>query len=369
MHGKMTNAQSCRECHTEHQGVDAELTRFDRFDHAWAAFPLSGAHEAIACAKCHADGVHKGTASTCVACHAEPKAHLGKFGVECAQCHAADSWKHTLISTVALGGGVFDHAKTAFPLTGVHMKTECKSCHTAGTFKGTSSSCVACHAEPKVHLGKFGAGCAECHKTTTWEGAAVSLVAATSFDHDKTHFKLMGKHRGVRCASCHKDSVFVGTAQTCVSCHAEPKVHKGLLGLDCVKCHTADSWKASAFVHKFPVNHGGAGRKGSTTSGCAVCHQDTVNVAHYTCYGCHAHTQEKMVQRHRRLTLAQLEKCASCHKTGRGNDRRTALDDILPFDDLCDGPSLLVRTEEPSDVVRRFILSIPPNADAEFEHP
>ena len=527
MHGKIPNAHACRECHTEHQ-TNGRLTKHGKFDHSLAAFPLTGAHLAVQCAKCHATDAHKGTPTACAACHTEPKVHLGKFGTQCAACHAADTWKGSKLGTL-LGTGpprrrlrsledrlpadgqthihrlqvvphvrrlprhvdelrlvprgaegpprqvrrglrglspdrelegaaaspssgardregaavAFDHDKTHFKLTGKHVGVGCAACHKSGSFVGTSQSCVSCHAEPKMHAGFFGVDCIKCHATNEWKGAAVAVATTAIFDHDKTHFSLTGKHRGVVCSACHKGQTFTFAApiatqnctachvepklhtglfgvdcmkchttnewkgaalaaltaaivdhdkthfkltgkhkgvscsgchkggetfaiaadkQSCFACHAEPKVHKGMLGVDCAKCHATLSWKGATFAHKFPINHG-AGKKGSM-NGCVTCHQNPESVAVYTCYGCHAHTKERIAQQHRgpRYTAAVLEKCAKCHPTGRERDRRGALDEASPLDRFLHPSPQLGRVDDVpipdhAAIIRRFILT------------
>src|SRR5436190_9011293 len=95
LHGLLAEGKDCRSCHTEHRGTHAALTDITTFDHSCAAFKLSGKHAALDCKACHNDSFYKGTPQTCVSCHAEPKAHKGRFGTACAQCHDTDTWKAT----------------------------------------------------------------------------------------------------------------------------------------------------------------------------------------------------------------------------------------------------------------------------------
>jgi hypothetical protein len=332
LHGRLANNTQCRNCHTEHKGEHAALTDLAAFDHNCAAFALTGRHASVECGACHTSGTHKGTAATCAGCHAEPKAHPGKFGTDCAKCHATADWHATSFSS---GGGnpgsTFDHSKTAFPLTGHHVSVDCKKCHVNNTFKGTSTSCVSCHAEPTVSTHKFGTDCKKCHTPATWRLASFPTGGpGGAFDHDKTAFKLTGKHTTVACAQCHKDNTFKGTPMTCVSCHAEPKVHKGSkLGTDCARCHTTGSWSGATlgdYKHTFPVAHG---RKNRGAGACNVCHNKADTYATYTCYGCHEHTPEKVARQHKKL--ANIENCAKCHKGGRGRERAGA---DFPGDEL-----------------------------------
>jgi hypothetical protein len=315
LHGKLANNTQCRTCHTEHKGTHAELTDLRAFDHNCAAFSLTGKHTSLECQSCHTSGTYKGTPATCVGCHAEPKVHLGKFGTDCAKCHATNNWHAASFSAAAgPGGSAFDHSRTAFPLTGHHATVDCKKCHADNKFKGTPTSCVACHVEPKVHMGKFGTDCKKCHTTATWHLASIPTGGpGAAFNHDLTAFKLTGKHKTVDCKSCHIDNKFKGTSTACVSCHKEPKVHLGKFGNECSKCHTTSTWTGatlSDFKHTFPINHG---RRGVNT--CVTCHKGNDSYKTYTCYGCHEHNPAKVARQHK--NVAKLDDCARCHKGGR----------------------------------------------------
>ena len=319
LHGRLANNKQCRNCHTEHKGGHAALTDLSTFDHNCAAFALTGKHQSVDCKSCHTNRTFKGTTATCAGCHAEPKVHMGQFGADCAKCHATNTWHTTSFPAAAGSSGniAFDHSQTAFPLTGHHTGVDCKKCHVDNKFKGTPSSCVSCHAEPKTHLGKFGTDCKKCHATETWKLASIPTAGpGATFDHNLTAFKLTGKHTTVTCAQCHKDNKFKGTSTSCVSCHVEPKVHAGSkFGTDCNKCHTTSTWTGGTlgdFKHAFPIAHG---RKNRGDSSCVTCHKGEDAYKTYTCYGCHEHTPEKMVRKHK--NGLNLDNCARCHKGSR----------------------------------------------------
>jgi hypothetical protein len=322
LHGKLANGTQCRACHTEHKGDHAALTDLAAFDHNSAAFSLTGKHASVACNACHTTGAHKGTPAVCRGCHAEPKSHIGQFGTDCAKCHISTHWHTVTFAAPAAGGSgpTFDHSKTAFPLTGHHTGVDCRKCHVNDKFKGTPTSCVACHAEPKVHLGKFGTDCTKCHTTTTFKVASIPGGGpGAGFDHDKTAFKLTGKHKTVDCAKCHLDNKFKGTSTACVSCHAEPKVHMGKFAKDCSKCHTTLAWTGATlgdYKHTFPIAHG---RKNRGPSACNVCHKGDDAHKTYTCYGCHEHNPANIARRHK--NVANLDNCVKCHRGGRGRER------------------------------------------------
>ncbi len=219
------------------------------FDHSRTAFPLTGHHTAVDCKKCHVNNKFKGTPASCVSCHTEPKTHLGKFGTDCKQCHATETWKLASIPTAG-PGAAFDHNLTAFKLTGKHVSVDCKKCHVDNKFKGTPTTCVSCHAEPKVHAGsKFGTDCQKCHTTNTWTGGTLG-----DFKHS---FPIgHGRKKNVAanaCKTCHARADAYAT-YTCYGCHEHTpanmaRKHKNVANLDnCVKCHKGGRGRERAAV-------------------------------------------------------------------------------------------------------------------------
>ena len=342
----------CAKCHTSDGWEGA------KFDHNLAAFKLVGQHQTVACEKCHANNVFKGTPQTCAACHQKDDHHQGAFGTDCAQCHNPASWQDAK----------FDHNLAAFKLEGQHQTVECAKCHANNVFKGTPQTCVACHLKDDHHQGAFGSDCAQCHNPSDWKDAKFDHNLATfklvgqhqtvecaqchvnnvfkgtpqncvachqkddhhqgafgtdcaqchnpsdwkdaKFDHNLAAFKLTGAHAAVPCAQCHVNGVFKGTPQTCVSCHAEPQQHLGAFGTDCAQCHTTQTWQGAKFDHAFPLDHGGGG-----SIACQTCHT-TPNFKEYTCYGCHDHDPARVQAQHLEEGIADFQDCARCH--GRG---------------------------------------------------
>ena len=61
-------------------------TRARIFNHTRAAFQLTGAHQRVACEKCHTAGVFRGLRfDTCSSCHKAP--HRNELGPSCTSCH------------------------------------------------------------------------------------------------------------------------------------------------------------------------------------------------------------------------------------------------------------------------------------------
>src|SRR6266567_4047430 len=84
------------------------------------------------------------------------------FPTSCVACHTTTSW----------AGAVFDHNKTAFPLTGAHATVACTSCHINNKFAGTPTDCYSCHksnytstTNPNHVTAGFPTSCVACHTT------------------------------------------------------------------------------------------------------------------------------------------------------------------------------------------------------------
>ncbi len=139
----------CLACHSTKEWKD-----LSKFDHAQTRFPLAGSHRAVACADCHRPPnmeltlMHVQFSSApekCAECHENP--HGEQFGTrmnDCAGCHNSNKWRPSL----------FDHSKTAFPLSGGHEDVACSKCHTLKKqvnavdvllYKPTPTACSDCH--------------------------------------------------------------------------------------------------------------------------------------------------------------------------------------------------------------------------------
>lgn len=254
---------ACLNCH---DGVD----RFGKgFVHP-VAFQLTGKHMNAICTHCHTDARtfadFAKAPQDCNSCHHKDEPHQGRFGSDCASCHATTGWTPAK----------FDHNLATFKLVGAHADVKCEQCHLNNVFKGTPSDCYSCHKKDDHHNGQFGTDCSACHQPTKWDDA--------TFDHSKSKFPLTGAHANVQCSQCHVNNVFQGLDTACASCHSDPGWHKGAFGLSCAACHTTDGWGNAKFSGKHPsfgdeggINHGGAS--------CKTCH--TVNVYSATCTACH----------------------------------------------------------------------------------
>lgn len=332
-HGRMEQGKECKECHAEHKGRDFKAAAFEqkKFDHKLTDFQLKGAHigEKIKCDSCHKAGVKfRDAPSVCYGCHKKDDKHKGGLGTDCAKCHIDKDWKTT----------DFDHSKTKFPLLGKHIDVKCDKCHINGKYKDTPKACVACHKkdDEKAHKGKLGTECSKCHSEKDWK--------TTKFDHDKTNFKLLGKHDEVKCDKCHIDKKYKGTPTQCSVCHKkdDDKIHKGKFGPKCESCHTERDWKEILFDHdkktKFPLLgkhrpplkcsscHKGDLFKDKLLMTCISCHQKDDDKIHkgkfgVKCESCHSEIDWKEIKfDHAKQTKYPLlgkhakAKCVSCHK-------------------------------------------------------
>jgi len=327
----------CASCHSA--TVPFKETK-QRFDHGKTAYPLTGAHQKVACETCHKTKEYRGLAyATCASCHKDP--HAKPLGT-CASCHTTESFKATAQAS-------FEHGKTGYALAGKHAQVPCVKCHVQPPAKVRlkSDRCATCHTD--VHKGVFKEDCASCHKETGFPGAP--------FDHaKKARFLLDGRHAELRCAACHKGAApaasvplarrtvdFRGAAPSCVTCHKD--VHKGQLGTSCQTCHTSRSFKLTVFRHpRFPEFFAGAhqavacekchGREPSGARAykgvpltCATCHKDVHQGQLGTsCETCHAVTAAKFAApgfSHAKARFALDGKhrdvaCQKCHRSETG---------------------------------------------------
>ena len=263
---KAGSSVECVACHSEHNGEDFALTKWDlkSFDHRQTGWGLEGKHVGLGCNQCHApEHVSKneradikvkdlartflGISPGCTTCHQDQ--HNGRLGPNCLQCHNSSDWK-----TISVGK--FDHSLTHYPLTGLHAQVTCQQCHTPGPDKQPRytgilfGNCSDCHSDP--HRGGFAQTCQSCHSTAGWNKVSAPGLNRT-FDHSRTKFPLLGKHAEVDCVQCHAKGDFTKalTFQKCTDCH-QPDPHGGqfakrLGGIECSSCHSVDGFRPARF--------------------------------------------------------------------------------------------------------------------------
>jgi hypothetical protein len=408
-HGRQRNAfeQECRHCHGDHKGRDADIVQLDReafdhnltnyplvdshkavrcegchapktpfhktssvcfdchkrvdphksrlekceachaitkwrsikpYDHSKTKFALEGAHKNVGCATCHVGEIYKDLARTCDSCHRLQDVHGGRYGPKCETCHDQIKWKNAR----------FDHDKTKFPLRGAHVKTKCDACHTGDLYRDKlQSTCVSCHEKQDPHKKQLGARCEQCHGEEDWR--------KITFDHNLTHFPLIGLHATVPCEECHRTLTYKDAPTACEKCHKDEH-HLGRLGVNarCATCHTPNAWSRWRFDHarqtKYPLT--GAHQKllceschsvKNATSlkistACESCHKDFHEGrlgAHARCETCHNTTAwsqwryDHATQAHYPLTGAHAKlKCEACHTIKNAPSLKIATDCI-----------------------------------------
>ena len=102
LHGALMHNNSnlsCRHCHPEHRGVDAQLTVITdaEFPHQLVGYSLTGhqftaAREPFTCDDCHHGDITTFASDSCQTCHRQidvsfTQAHLLAFGANCLACH------------------------------------------------------------------------------------------------------------------------------------------------------------------------------------------------------------------------------------------------------------------------------------------
>ncbi len=234
------------QCTACHQPLAFAPNAFGTTMHQKTAFPLTGAHDAVACSRCHdkvKDEVRAfhDTSHQCADCHED--VHQGEFDKSgkpatvggrtgCARCHDTSAFSPVKTST-------FDHGMwTGYRLEGAHARNDCGKCHlpnasaaaTVVTAKATQrrlgkaagKNCVDCHRDQ--HQGQFGQGktidCARCHSTEDFH--------KPRFDHSRdSRFALDAQHAPLACEACHKT----------YESPAGPVVRYKPLGVECGDCH------------------------------------------------------------------------------------------------------------------------------------
>jgi hypothetical protein len=262
-HGAQFGDRTCEDCHDEERWGGAS-----RFDHAAAAFRLTGSHRDVACEGCHpvtgAGAAARRWAgvghASCAACHSDP--HGGAMGTACRDCHTTEAWHRVPRGSLE---GRFDHDRTGFPLTGGHAGLACSACHRPESVagirirfaRGTESftyprplagSCGACHLDP--HRGELDGRCEGCHRDAGWVPTTYGLER-----HRAAELPLEGAHAAVPCGACHRDdeagALRFRLETACADCHSGDDPHDGGFGTrGCGDCHVATSFGIDRFDHE-----------------------------------------------------------------------------------------------------------------------
>ncbi|MBI5838421.1 MAG: hypothetical protein HZB25_14385 [Candidatus Eisenbacteria bacterium] len=285
------------------------------FNHSTTPFALTGAHAAVQCATCHGSPWRVGMSTDCYSCHkttydaTKSPAHASSgLPTICATCHTTGSWTPS----------TFNHAATAFPLSGAHLAAQCTQCHGTPWVSKPAADCYSCHkgnydatATPPHASSGLQTACAGCHTTAAWK--------PSNFNHSTTPFPLTGSHAGVGCVTCHGTPWKTGMSSDCYSCHkpdfdatASPAHVSSGFPTTCVSCHGTAAWKPSSFNHQataFPLS--GA----HLATQCTQCHGSpwTAKPA-ADCYSCHKSNYDVTAAPPHASSGIQTN-CAGCHVT------------------------------------------------------
>jgi hypothetical protein len=268
--GHADTAGDCAGCHNpeRHDFLGGDLSIVD---HAATGFLLEAPHDEVACEQCHGgpdvdfpDRFPGRTPDDCRSCHQD--VHRGQFDqqrhTQCTSCHERTHFKPAKFDVDA-------HARTDFPLQGLHQAVACSACHTqvedgVRNFGGLDANCTSCHED--VHLGAFDGKwaplaidgrrqCGRCHGPSGFEHRA------PWFDHAWTGYPLEGRHAELKCQQCHPRSSVPdlngryfrpARGRDCALCHQD--VHMGQFAdegrADCARCHTPRGFEHSTFDHQ-----------------------------------------------------------------------------------------------------------------------
>ncbi|MDR3653157.1 MAG: cytochrome C [Paludibacter sp.] len=317
--------KQCVTCHNDHHGRNFQLIKFDKnkFNHNLAGFALKGVHAKKECNACHKPAFIKdprlkkkastfmGLNQACLTCHADY--HQGRMSPNCSKCHSFETFKN------ATG---FDHNTTRFPLIGSHKTVACEKCHKTQIIEGKPvqqfrglafANCNDCHKDP--HDNKFGQNCKQCHSEVSFH----NIKGISTFNHDKTGFPLVGKHKLVTCVSCHKSKNMNAPIKhdRCSDCHADyhnKEFEKRGISPDCNQCHNNDGFTPSTFtiekhnLTKFSLQ--GA----HLATPCLACHKKDNNKWTFkrmgrNCIDCHKNEHKGFIED----KFMPNDNCTLCH--------------------------------------------------------
>jgi len=274
-------SKDCSLCHNQTGWLSST------FNHSASGFPLTGAHNGLACTLCHTNG-YGAIPTTCVSCHlasfnstTNPNHVTANFPTTCETCHSTTNWSNS----------TFNHTtSTTFPLTGAHIALACNLCHPSN-YNAIPTTCVSCHlanfnatTNPNHITAKFSTTCETCHSTTAW--------VPSTFNHNTaTSFPLTGAHIGIACTLCHTNGYGV-IPTTCVSCHlatynatTNPNHITSNFPTTCETCHSTTNWTTSTFNHSTSTSFPLTGAH--IALACNLCHPTNYNAIPTTCVSCH----------------------------------------------------------------------------------
>lgn len=326
----LVNGKECASCHNDHHGKNFQIVRFDalKFQHNLTGYVLEGAHSRKKCVDCHNSAkivnpkikaksfTYLGLKTECLSCHIDY--HQKSLPVACLNCHGQETFKPAL---------KFKHESTKFPLIGKHQGVECSKCHKVETKEGKKfqrfagvefDNCTNCHTDP--HNNQFGQNCRQCHNESSFQ----ALKSIGNFDHNKTGFKLEGKHVIVSCKACHK-AKFTDPVkhEKCANCHSD--YHKNQfaqsgISPDCNKCHSVKGFTLNSYTIE-QHNQSSFRLQGAHQAvPCFDCHKKTekwnFRGIGKNCVDCHKNIHKSLIS----AKYYPEENCTICHSDKRWNE-------------------------------------------------
>ena len=231
---------------------------------------------------------------------------------------------------------IFSPGDLSRPHEALEGLANCTKCHAKGE-ELSPERCLDCHVELKARVqankgfhGLMPPGkrdCQTCHHEH--QGRDLHIVewgpgGKKRFDHGKAGWPLEGKHRPVDCARCHDPRLVtdaevrkviekgrasvLGAPIACSACHFDE--HRGQLGADCARCHSAAAWKPATkgFNHartSYPLD----GKHVKVT--CQKCHPDAEAQAPGDLGALTKPVRAALVARYKPL---RFKACTDCHK-------------------------------------------------------
>ncbi|MEE9432423.1 MAG: cytochrome C [Melioribacteraceae bacterium] len=322
---KEVTSKKCWSCHGDHYGRNFEIVRFNekKFDHLKSGYELIGSHKNLDCNKCHNSNFIEnkrlelksktflGLDKRCLTCHEDE--HQGTLNSNCETCHNLEKFSQV---------EKFNHNDAKYILTGKHKEVDCNKCHTFEQrnnkrfqiFTGIKyQTCNSCHSD--VHKGNFGTDCKSCHNTESF----LKVSMSKNFNHSRTKFPLIGKHRTVSCKSCHKNSLSDKPKyKMCLDCHID--FHKGEFvnnnaTSDCKDCHSEYGFSPSHFTLEKHNNTKFLLTGAHNAVACIDCHKVDDNwkfrISGETCITCHENVHANSISK----KYFNENKCETCHVT------------------------------------------------------
>lgn len=205
-----------------------------------------------------------------------------------------------------------------------HLEDDCASCHVP--YRGAARvQCVLCHANDEPLLQRqptsFHAdvsSCRECHPEhrglgptpTVMDHGALARLGLDGLERSsdgaaadlRAWLALAdGRARTARHPAGPDAPSTIEQVLDCHTCHEREDRHAGLMGADCVTCHTTTTWTLERFRHPSPGS-----------KDCVQCHQ--APPSHYMG---HFHMVSAKVARR---PHADVTECFECHRTTAWTD-------------------------------------------------